>query len=80
MIPPHRYNKITKKAEPNPDFVNLYSDRAKDHYTAEELREADMPKLANKVEKDLTKEPSNQGIKFRGNTKKGVERTIKNAK
>ena len=57
MLPPHRYNKSSKKVELAPEFIKHYPDKAHLYFKEGELKKAGFPKLA----KAMTKQK--EGIK-----------------
>lgn len=78
MLPPHRYNRQTRRAEPDPEFIKRFPDKASVHYTPEELQKAKMPVLAEKVNDEQAKpKKPDPSVKFRGNTKEGIKRVLK---
>lgn len=78
-LPPHRYNRETRQAEPNPDFIDRFPDMAHHHYSSDELKKAGHDKLAKKVKADKkTSEigKADKGAQFKGSTKKGMKRVL----
>jgi len=80
MLPPHRYNRETRRAEPDLEFIKRFPHTAKNHYTPEELKSAGMPKLAEKVKvEQANRNKPDPDVKFRGDTKEGIKKAIQNA-
>lgn len=50
-VPPHTYDKLTKKMVPNPEFVKAFPDQARQWYRPAELKKAGYGKLAETVQK-----------------------------
>ncbi len=80
-ILPHKYSKITKRLEPNPDFVKQYPDRVGDYFDEGEITRAGLPKLAKhadnlKQQAKDHKKKVNDSVEFVGKTEKAVEKAV----
>jgi hypothetical protein len=75
-LPAHQFNKMTKRWEVNPEFVKLNPDKAPDYYTAQEMKEANVPKLKEHKEK-LNAKAEQEKVEFVGDTQSGIEKVIK---
>ena len=69
FVPPHRYNRDTKKVEPNPDFIKLHHKNAGNFFEKDDLKQ--YPKLgeqiANKTKKD-------DKVEFEGSAEQGMKK------
>lgn len=81
LVPPHTYDRGSKKWVPNPEFVKLYPDRAKDFHSNDELAAAHMPKLAKRSDslREVVrkhKETMRKTVQHEGETVKGIKRVV----
>ena|SRR3990167_8706251 len=72
----HIYDKTTKRAVVNPDFVERFPGTAHLNYSPKELKAAGYGELAEQV-KNRRKPQTDTGVKFKGNTKEAIKRAIK---
>jgi len=50
IITPHVYDKVTKKMVPNPDFVNIHTDKVGNFFKQNELEQAGYTKIGHAYE------------------------------
>lgn len=75
-IPPHTFNKSSRKMEPNPEFIKQFGKTAEQFYSESEVTKAGMPKLAEHYRKVRKNKAGDKKVTFEGNAKKGIKRVI----
>ena len=68
FIHPHRYNRDTKKVEPNPEFIKLHSENAGNFFEKEDLKQ--YPKLAEKISQPKKED----AVEFSGSAEQGMKK------
>ena len=81
-LPPHVYNKMTRRLEPNPEFIKLHDERALNFVGEREAERIGLPKLSAKIkeqkaEKRQIKIDQARQLEYAGSHEKGVSETIK---
>lgn len=69
FLPPHTYNKDTKKVEPNPEFIKLHHKNAGNFFEKDDLKA--YPKLGEKVANQTKQEHK---VEFEGSTEQGMKK------
>lgn len=83
FVMPHRYNKVSRKLDINPDFVKLYPDKVKEFFTSDQIKREGMSKLAQAVArqviniKDYKEKAMRDVVQYKGDSKKHLEKAIK---
>lgn len=71
MIPPHTYDKASKKVIPNPDFIKLYPDKIDNYFEQTELEQAGYDKIGHAFQniasqKQKAQHDASEGVTFKG--------------
>lgn len=80
-LPPHVYNKMTRKLEPNPEFIKQFGAHSDQFIEEGEAVKAGMPKLAEhykevKKSKRQLKEQQAKQIQHEGSIEDGMKRIL----
>lgn len=73
---PWQYNKLTRKPEPNPDFIKLHGKNARNFYNPEQVKKG-YPGLAKRIERQRKRIADGPPVLAEGSTKQAFTEVIK---